>query len=161
MAGAGGVLGSMWVAWRPNVGGRARLQLVSMLGFGGFLLLFAQSERFWPAVPAVLLANVFASVYGTINNTSIQLLIPDRVRGRISSFLMMSFSLPLLGTLPMAAVAELRGAPFAVALASVLAVAVAVLFYLGSATLRGMDASVREALREGVAEPEPAAAGGR
>jgi MFS family permease len=148
MAGAGGVLGSMWVAWRHESGGRGRRQLASMLGFGGFLLLFAQSPWFWPAVPAVLLANVFASIYGALNNTAIQVLIPDHVRGRISSFLMMSFSLPLLGTLPMSALAEARGAPFAVSLASVLAVAVALLFYAASPALRGMDQAVRHALRE-------------
>ena len=148
MAGAGGVLGSMWVAWRHDTAGRARRQLVSMLGFGAFLLLFAQSPLFWAAVPAVLMANVFASVFGTLNNTAIQLLIPDRVRGRISSFLMMSFSLPLFGTLPMSALAEARGAPFAVSLASVLAVVVALLLYAASPALRNMDAVVRRAMRE-------------
>jgi Na+/melibiose symporter-like transporter len=148
MAGAGGVVGSMWVAWRHDSGRRAERQLLSMLGFGGFLLLFAQSPWFWPAVPAVLLANVFASIYGTLNNTAIQILIPDRVRGRISSFLMMSFSLPLLGTLPMSALAEARGAPLAVSLASVLAIAVALLFYAASPALRHMDTAVRRALLE-------------
>jgi hypothetical protein len=148
MAGAGGVVGSMWVAWRHDSGRRAERQLLSMLGFGGFLLLFAQSPWFWPAVPAVLLANVFASVYGTLNNTAIQILIPDRVRGRISSFLMMSFSLPLLGTLPMSALAEARGAPLAVSLAALLAIAVALLFYAASPSLRHMDAAVRRALLE-------------
>ncbi len=148
MAGAGGVLGSLLVAWRHDAGRRAQLQLLSMLGFGGFLLLFAQSPWFWAALPLVLLANVFASVYGTLNNTAIQILIPDRVRGRISSFLMMSFSLPLLGTLPMSALAEARGAPFAVSLASALAVGVALLFYALSPALRQMDASVRHALLE-------------
>jgi predicted MFS family arabinose efflux permease len=148
LAGAGGVVGSLWVAWRHDSGRRAERQLLSMLGFGGFLLLFAQSPWFWPAVPAVLLANVFASVYGTLNNTAIQILIPDHVRGRISSFLMMSFSLPLLGTLPMSALAEARGAPLAVSLASVLAIAVALLFYAASPALRHMDAAVRRALLE-------------
>jgi hypothetical protein len=148
MAGAGGVLGSLLVAWRHDAGRRAQLQLLSMLGFGGFLLLFAQSPWFWAALPLVLLANVFASVYGTLNNTAIQILIPDRVRGRISSFLMMSFSLPLLGTLPMSALAEARGAPLAVSLASALAVLVALLFYALSPALRQMDAAVRRALLE-------------
>jgi MFS family permease len=148
VAGAGGVAGSLWVAWRHDTGRRAERQLVSMLGFGGFLLLFAQSPWFWPALPAVLLANVFASIYGTLNNTAIQILIPDRVRGRISSFLMMSFSLPLLGTLPMSALAEARGAPLAVSLASLLAIASALLFYAASPALRHMDAAVRRALLE-------------
>src|SRR5262245_47943478 len=148
MAGAGGVLGSMWVAWRHDSGRRAQRQLASMLGFGGLLLLFARSPWFAPALPLVLLANVFASVYGTLNNTAIQILIPDRVRGRISSFLMMSFSLPLLGTLPMSALAETRGAPFAVSAASLLAMGVALLFYGASPALRNMDAAVRRALLE-------------
>jgi hypothetical protein len=148
LAGLGGVAGSMWVAWRHEAGRRATRQLFSMLGFGGFLLLFAQSPSLWPALPSVFLANVFASIYGTLNNTAIQVLIPDRVRGRISSFLMMSFSLPLLGTLPMSALAEARGAPLAVSLASLLAVAVALLFFALSPALRNMDAAVRRALRD-------------
>jgi MFS family permease len=148
LAGLGGVAGSMWVAWRHEAGRRAALQLYSMLGFGGFLFLFALSPTVGPALPAVFLANVFASVYGTLNNTAIQVLIPDRVRGRISSFLMMSFSLPLLGTLPMSALAEARGAPLAVSLASLLAVAVALLFFAASPALRNMDAAVRRALRD-------------
>jgi hypothetical protein len=115
-------------------------------------LCFALSPWFLLGLPLVLIANIFASVYGTLNNTAIQLLIPDHVRGRISSFLMMSFSLPLLGTLPMAAVAEAFGAPVAVGLAAVLAMAVAVLFYAFSPALRGMDRSVREAVENDMAD---------
>ena len=59
---------------------------------------------------------------------------------------MMSFSLPLLGTLPMSAVAEEYGAPWAVAASSLLAVVVAGAFYLASSELRNMDDSVRDAM---------------
>lgn len=148
VAGVGGMLGSMYVAWRSESQKRAIVMLVSMLGFGSFLFLFALSPWFLAALPLILLANVFGSIYGTLNNTAIQLLIPDRVRGRISSFLMMSFSLPLLGTLPMSAVAEVWGAPLAVAVAAFLAVCVAVIFYVTSPTLRGLDAEVRRAMFE-------------
>jgi MFS family permease len=143
LAGAGGVLGSMIVAWTPDAGRRGRRQLVSMFGFGLFLILFAFSPWFWAALPLVFVANVFASVYGTLNSTAIQLLIPDRVRGRISSFLMMSFSLPLLGALPISAGAEAFGAPLAVAAASALAVVIALAFYAASPSLRHMDEAVR------------------
>jgi hypothetical protein len=61
---------------------------------------------------------------------------------------MMSFSLPLLGTLPMSAVAEVYGARTAVATASVLAMAVAIAFYAVSPALRDLDAGVRKALEE-------------
>ena len=147
-AGVGGVVGSMYVAWNADSPRRLRQMLWSAIFFGSFLLLFAASPWFLVALPMIFLANIFSSVYGTLNNTAIQLLIPDEVRGRISSFLMMSFSLPLLGTLPMAAVAEGYGAPLAVGLAAILAVATVLLFYAASPVLRSLDASVLKAIRE-------------
>jgi hypothetical protein len=57
----------------------------------------------------------------------------------------MSFSLPLLGTLPLSAVAERFGAPIAVSAASVAAVVAAVLFHALSPPLRDLDARVRAA----------------
>ena len=145
-AGIGGVAGSFYVAWQADSTERVRRMMVSMLGFGSFLLLFSLTPYFWSALGLVFIANACGSVFGTLNNTAIQMIIPDAVRGRISSFLMMSFSLPLLGTLPMSAVAEGYGAPVAVAIASVLAVVVALVFYASSPALRAMDTTVREAL---------------
>ena len=146
--GVGGGLGSIYVAWRSESQRRALVMLVSMLCFGGFLFLFSLSPWFLLALPLVLLANVFGSVYGTLNNTAIQLLIPDRVRGRVSSFLMMSFSLPLLGTLPMSAVAEVWGARAAVSIASLLAIGIGVIFFVASPALRNLDVAVRRAMFE-------------
>jgi MFS family permease len=146
--GVGGIIGSIYIASRGELNKRLRTMMVSMLGFGSFLLLFSISPYFLLALPLVLVANIFASIYSTLNNTSIQLLIPDNIRGRISSFLMMSFSLPLLGTLPMAALAEVYGAPVAVAFAAVLATVATCLLYAGSSALRGMDEAVRKASLE-------------
>jgi len=147
-AGTGAVMGSMLVASWGGSRKRLKRMMVSVFGFSMLLFAFALSPWFLLGLPLVLAANIFASVYGTLNNTAIQLLIPDHVRGRISSFLMMSFSLPMLGTLPMSAIAEAWGAPIAVASASVLALVVALLFYALSPVLRSMDVSVREAMEE-------------
>ncbi len=148
VSGFGGFLGSMYVAQRHETRGRLRTMLTSLVGFAAFLFGFALSPWFYLAIPLVLVANVFSSVFGTLNNAAIQVLIPDRVRGRISSFLMMSFGLTPLGTLPMAAVAERYGAPTAVATASVLVLVVGVLFYAMSPALRSVDERTREALAE-------------
>ncbi|MBW1900234.1 MAG: MFS transporter [Deltaproteobacteria bacterium] len=147
--GIGGVVGSFWVATLGETQRRLKRMMISMLAFGFLLFCFAVSPYFLLGLTLVFLANIFANVYGTLNNTAIQILIPDQVRGRISSFLMMSFSLPLLGTLPVAAIAEVYGAPFAVALSSVLAVIVALVFYVLSPTLRNMDAGVKRAMMDG------------
>ncbi len=148
ISGVGGVVGAVVVAARSESPRRLRAMMLSAVGFGGFLFLFALSPSYLVALPLAFLANVFVSLYSALNNTAIQLLVPDRVRGRISSFLMMSFSLPLLGTLPVSAVAEVAGAPIAVAGASVLAVLVAFAFYAFSPELRRMDLSLARAKRQ-------------
>lgn len=148
IAGTGGVLGSVMLAWQGYSHKRLRQMMLSLLGFVAFLFLFSLSPYFLLALPLIFIANIFGSIFSTLNNTAIQLIIPDSVRGRVSSFLMMSFSLPLLGTLPMSAVAEVYGARVAVAGASVLAMVVAIVFYALSPALRDLDAGVRKALEE-------------
>jgi MFS family permease len=153
VSGLGGLLGSVYVAQRSEMRGRLGMMLGSLVAFASFLLAFAMSPWFLLGLPLVLIANVFSSVFGTLNNSAIQLLIPDRVRGRISSFLMMSFGITPLGTLPMAAVAERFGAPVAVAGASLLVIVVGLGFFASSPALRSVDTHTREAL-----EAEDAAA---
>ena len=147
-AGVGGIAGSFYVAWRGGSDKRLKLMMFSVIAFGVLLAFFSLSPFFYPAVVLIFSANIFASIFQTLNNTSIQLLISDDVRGRISSFLMMSFSLPLLGTLPLSAVAERFGAPVAVSAASVTAIGAALLFYFLSPALRDLDARVRAATVE-------------
>lgn len=148
--GVGAVCGSLYVASRAGDRARLRAMMIAAIAFGALLFAFAASPYFWPAVGLVLLANVGASVFQTLNNVAIQLVIPDAVRGRVSSFLMMSVSLPMLGALPMGAAAERYGAPAAVSVAALAAVVLAIGFYLASPQLRRLDERVgAELAREG------------
>ena len=146
VAGIGGLIGSAYLAQRSDALGRLSLMVASAFAFAFFLLLFALSPYFLLALPLVLIANIAASIFNTLNNTAVQLLIPDRIRGRISSFMMMSFGVTPLGTLPMSAVAEEFGAPVAVALAAVSVIAVTLLFTGCSPALRSVDKRTSEAL---------------
>lgn len=141
-SGIGAATGSALVAARRPDAGRLSTMMISVVAFGGLLAAFAASPWFWPAVVLVFLANIFASTFTTLNNVAIQLVIPDSVRGRISAFLMMSVSLPLLGVLPIGAIAERIGAPAAVAGAALLAALASLAFYAGSRSLRALDAHV-------------------
>jgi MFS family permease len=145
-AGIGGMGGAFLVAVRGDADRRLAMMLTSVLGFAGALGVFAFCPWFGGAMLMLLIANVFASVFGVLNNTAIQQLVPDEVRGRISSFLTMSFSLPMLGSLPVSALAREYGAPVAVGAASLAAIALSVVFYAASPSLRGLDAAVRGAL---------------
>lgn len=146
-AGLGGMLGAVVIARRGEKPRRMRLMLASVIAFGSFLLLFAASPSYLLALPLVLCANVFAGMFQILNNTAIQLLVPEEVRGRISGFLMMSFGLTPLGTLPMALLAESVGAPWAVAAASGIVVAGAIVWYTASPALRRIDAELEAADR--------------
>ena len=147
-SGIGAVVGSIYVATRSPEAGRIRMMMTSVILYGCLLVTFAGTPWFLPAVALIFFGNIAASIFGTLNNTAIQLLIPDHVRGRISSFLMMSFSLPLLGTLPVSAAAERFGAPMAVGVSSILAVSAAVIFYLASRQLRGLDLHIQRAMSQ-------------
>ena len=138
-AGLGGVAGSLVIAVRDRSGGRLRLMLGGVLGFGSFLLLFTFAPTLGLALPCIFAANVCASIYGVVNNTAIQMVIPDEIRGRVSAFLMLSFSLPMLGTLPLSAVAQRFGAGAAVGGASVVAMIAGIVFVAFSRELRGVD----------------------
>ena len=147
VAGTGGLVGAVLVAWRSSTARRLRVMMSAVFGFGIFLIAFALSPWYLLALPLLFLANIFANLYGTLNNTAIQMLIPDRVRGRVSSFLMMSFSLPLLGTLPVSALAQAVGAPRAISVAALLAVLIAFAFYFSSRPLRSLDQRMERALK--------------
>ena len=142
VAGFGGILGSVYVAWRGDTPRKVRLMLATLMAFGGTLFLFAISPWFILALPLVLLSDVFASIFNTVNGTAIQLLIPDEVRGRVMSLMMMTFGLTPLGTVPVSAVAQQWGAPVAVAGASALMLVTALIIYVLCRSLREADVAM-------------------
>ncbi|MDH5674855.1 MAG: MFS transporter [Myxococcales bacterium] len=143
VAGVGGVAGAIWVA-RMGDGPRLRVMLFAGLGFALLLGLFALSPWFVPALLLALLGYSLSAVYGTLNSSAIQLLTPDEVRGRITSFMMMSISLPLLGALPVGALADRLGAPIAVASACGLSALLVIVFWFSSPALRRLDQALLE-----------------
>lgn len=155
-AGIGGIVGSFYVAWAGETDRKLRLMMASLLAFAATLFLFALSPWFLLALPLVLIADVFANVFNTTNGTIIQMLIPDEVRGRVMSLMMMTFGLTPLGTLPVSALAEAFGAPVAVAIASVATAVLAVLILVASQALRKIDATTRAALAAEAAAPTTA-----
>ena len=141
-AGLGGVAGSVVMAM---VGEGRRPLLIMMstgLAFAGALFLFALSPWFLLALPLVLIANLFAALFQTANSTAIQALIPDAVRGRVMSIMMMTFGLTPLGTVPVAAAAQLWGAPLAIAMAAVATGVLTAVVCLASPSLRSVDAAL-------------------
>ena len=116
--------------------------LGSTFFFGVFLAAFTQTTNFYFALIPLLIANVCASACQTVNNAAIQLLVDDSVRGRMSSFMLLSFGLTPIGVFPMAIAADSIGAGNAILGASVGLMIAVVLFYLTSTTLRNLDSVI-------------------
>jgi hypothetical protein len=133
----------MIVAWRAQ-NPTMKLMLSSLLFFSGGLLLFSLSPWFALGVVAVAFADVFIAMFQTLNNTAINLVIPDAVRGRVMSLMMMTFGLTPLGTVPVSAAAEAFGAPAAVAGASIVSALIVVGFIVLNRSLRLVDGLVKE-----------------
>ena len=146
IGGVGGVLGSLWIVHRGDAAHRLHLMLYTTMSFGIFLAIFTQTSNFYLAMLPLLVANICASAAQTVNNAAIQLLVHDNVRGRMSSFMMMSFGLTPIGVYPMAIAADQFGASNAITGACMVLVVGVAGFYLLSSTLRNLDHTVTEAM---------------
>jgi len=146
--GIGGLVGALWVARMPHNVNRVKLMFITALAFAVFLAGFSLTPWFYLALLPLLVANIFANASQTLNNTALQLLVDDSVRGRMSSFIMMSFGLTPLGVLPIAYLSEQIGAPWAVFTACFLLFVLVTGFYLFSPTLRSLDADILKHAKE-------------
>ncbi|MDA9902356.1 MFS transporter [Gammaproteobacteria bacterium] len=146
VGGIGGVLGSVWIIRRGDSSERRSLMLGSTAAFGVFLAIFIGTSNFYVALVPLLLANICVSASQTINNAAIQLLVDDDVRGRMSSFMLMSFALTPIGVFPMALAADSHGAANAMLGACGLLIAVVFAFVLFSKTIRNLDYTIKQKL---------------
>lgn len=150
IGGVGGVFGSIWIVQRGDSSHRLQLMLWTTAAFGLFLGIFAQTSNFFLALVPLLVANMCASASQTVNSASIQLLVDDSVRGRMSSLMMLSYGLTPIGVFPMAMAADRFGSANAITAACVLLVVLVAVFYFMSITLRQLDHSVSAAITDGV-----------
>ena len=144
VGGVGGLLGALYVANLDNYPKKGKVLLIGALGFGGALILFALSPWFYVALIFMAIVGFASMVVMTVNNTAIQLIIPDQVRGRVASVMMMSFGLMPLGAVPASVVAESMGAPIVVAFGGVMFIISVVLIFAFLPAFRTIDRDLEE-----------------
>lgn len=143
--GAGGLLGSLLVAYLAASQRAKLLQVVFGGLFGVSLLLFAYSTSLVLSVVLVGLVGLTANAYMSLNNTLVMLHTDQAYYGRVMSIYMMAFSLMPLAAFPMGVLVDRWGAPQVVGVAG----AVILLFILAISvavpTLRQEDAGEPQA----------------
>ena len=73
------------------------VMLAAALGFGASLLLLSAVTTVWQACAVLVLVGVSFSLYGSQSNSSLQMVVPDRLRGRVLSL----YGYVFFGTAPL------------------------------------------------------------
>ncbi len=145
----GAIIASVWVGAAGDfprrglvlIGGTA-LAGLSLAAFG---LANEYGGSYLLSIVLMFAVGSFSSLHGIANVTSLQLLLPDQMRGRVMGIHSISYTIPTLGGMPMGAIANVIGAPFAVAIGGLAVTA----FALGPALLnwriRNLSALVHQA----------------
>jgi MFS family permease len=143
MAGVGGLAGGLLVANMDNYPHKGRVMLGAAVVSGIFLVAFALSPVFAVALPMLIVVGLAQMIFMTVNNTVITSVIPDNVRGRVMSVLMMSFGLMPFGAVPAGILADRFGVPPVVAVGGLLLIVSVIATYLLFPQFRTLDRSIR------------------
>jgi MFS family permease len=153
--GVGALIGGLTLASRRGVSGLGRWVAMACGGFGTCLVLFSQS-RWYLASLCVLVPMGFSMMTQMASsNTLIQVMVPDRLRGRIMGVYSIVFmGMAPLGSLLCGALAERIGAPETLTIGGAIAVCGAILFAINLPKIR---VEARQLIvAQGMAGGEPA-----
>ena len=139
VGGVGSLLTTIWLGARGGFQRRGLAIVGGAITFGLGVIAFGLTSHFlgWYALALALMVVVGCSnsIYMISIQSSLQMLVPDNVRGRVMGFYSMTWSIMPLGGLQAGALASVSwiGAPFAVAIGG----AAVVLFALATGTFNG------------------------
>ncbi|HTV23349.1 MAG TPA: MFS transporter [Polyangiaceae bacterium] len=90
-AGAGAVMGALWLASRPSVLGLGRVMVITSLSFGVGLVLLSLARSLWIALPLLLVTGAGMMITLAASNTLLQTIVDEDKRGRVMSLYTMAF----------------------------------------------------------------------
>ena len=114
--GVGALVGSALVVAFSRFRDKGRALVAAILTYGALLILLSFTRSFAAAAAVVVCMGFSQSVYMSVNQMALQLLVPDALRGRVMALRMMTFGLSPIGLLPLSVVAENQGNPTAILL---------------------------------------------
>ena len=109
VSGVGALLGIFVVGSLGSIQRKGLLPIGGATLYGGFLTLFAVSTWFPLSLAALFLLGLFSSIYMISVQTTLQVMVPDVLRGRVMGIYGMSWSVGPLGALQAGAIARPSG----------------------------------------------------
>ena len=160
MSGAGALVNTLYIGARGSVPHRGLAIIAGAVLFGLAVAAFALTAEYVGslslAMGLMFIMGIFNSLYMISIQSSLQIMVPDRMRGRVMGFYGMTWSIMPLGGMQASALTSVFTAPIAIA-AGGLAVAI---FALGPAmlnsTVRNLSSHLTPLSDEAVQEETPA-----
>jgi MFS family permease len=153
MSGLGALLITLWMGSSSSIGREGLRVVGGAVLFGATVAAFALTTQLIGSFPLALalmfFIGVFSSTYMIAIMTSLQIMVPDEMRGRVMGFYSMTWSIMPLGGMQAGAIANIVGVPWALVIGG-LAV---VLFAIGPATLNPQVRNLTTLVRQFKATP--------
>ena len=141
-AGIGALLGTLSIVRIGTGRHTGTVMVVSAALFGLWIAAFAMS-RSLPLSMALLFASGFSSsIYLNLGMTTLQLLVPDSLRGRVLGVWSLTWFLSQLGGFIAASAAELFGTPLAVALGALSVAVFAIVVFIAYPQVRTIEGNI-------------------
>ena len=148
-SGVGAVLGTLVTASLGNFQRKGLLLLGGAVLFGVFLIVFAVTSEVLASLPLALclvfLAGLSTSIYMITVMSTLQLLVPNELRGRVMGIYGMTWSLLPLGAMQAGLIAEYTSAALAVGVGGAAVILFALGMTLASREVRELGVQVESA----------------
>ena len=127
--GVGGLVGTIISANFDSLPNKGHIMFIGATIMAGFLAAFGWTSVFILGMLFIAVSNTGQMLFMSSNNTAVQTIAPEELRGRVMSIMMMSFGVMPIGVLPITFAADRFGAGNTVVVVSLaLLVVLAVVF---------------------------------
>lgn len=137
---SGSIITMLATTYIPITKSTGKKLLVSVFGFGVFMIIFGASKLLWLSVLALFFSGVFDGVSMVVRQTILQLKTPDEMRGRVGAVNSMFVgSSNELGAVESGIAARIFGAPLAVVLGGTVTLVIVTIIGIKNKSLRELD----------------------
>lgn len=137
---SGSIITMLATTYIPITKNTGKKLLVSIFGFGVFMIIFGASKLFWLSIIALFFSGVFDGISMVVRQTILQLKTPDHMRGRVGAVNSMFVgSSNELGALESGIAARIFGAPLAVVLGGAATLIIVAVIGVKNRPLRELD----------------------
>lgn len=137
--GVGAMIGALTIAALSNMQHRGKVMLLVMIMFGVMLLLFSRSTNTTLSFALLLGVGAGQTTFMALNNTLLQSLATDEMRGRVMSIFFLNRGMLPLGTLGAGVATEIIGVQWTVTIMAAALALLGLVMFFRAPEVRGIE----------------------